>query len=55
VHFAIATAMMNQRLDGWLLSDDPQHGNFRWVRNIELKRGAANICASMRAEQGTVR
>jgi len=28
LHFTIATAMMNQRLDGWLLADDPQHGNF---------------------------
>src|SRR5712672_501678 len=28
LHFTIATAMMNQHLDGWLLADDPQHGSF---------------------------
>jgi hypothetical protein len=43
LHFKIATAMMNQRLDGWLLADDdPQHGNFSMgLATIELKRGAA--------------
>jgi hypothetical protein len=42
LHFAIATAMMNQHLDGWLLADDPQNGNFSMgLANIELKRGAA--------------
>ena len=42
VHFTIATAMMNQRLDGWLMADDPQHGNFSMgLANIELKRGTA--------------
>src|SRR5205823_6948524 len=42
LHFTIATAMMNQRLDGWLLADDPQHGKFSMgLANIELKRGAA--------------
>ncbi|MFZ0917701.1 MAG: hypothetical protein WAN04_12455 [Candidatus Udaeobacter sp.] len=42
LHFTIATAMMNQRLDGWLLADDPQHGNFSMgLATIELKRGAA--------------
>src|SRR5213080_2083109 len=41
LHFTIATAMMNQRLDGWLLADDPQHGNFSMgLATIELKRGA---------------
>ena len=40
LHFAIATAMMNQHLDGWLLADDPQNGNFSMgLANIELKRG----------------
>ncbi len=42
LHFAIATAMMNQYLDGWLLADDPQNGNFSMgLANIELKRGTA--------------
>jgi hypothetical protein len=42
LHFTIATAMMNQHLDGWLLADDSQHGNFSMgLANIELKRGAA--------------
>jgi hypothetical protein len=42
LHFSIATAMMNQHLDGWLLADDPQNGNFSMgLANIELKRGAA--------------
>jgi hypothetical protein len=42
VHFAIATAMMNQHLDGWLLADDPQNGNFSMgLAKIELKRGTA--------------
>src|SRR5947207_1437438 len=42
LHFAIATAMMNQHLDGWLLADDPQNGNFSMaLSKIELKRGSA--------------
>src|SRR6266403_3222723 len=42
VHFTIATAMMNQHLDTWLLADDPQHGSFSMgLANIELKRGTA--------------
>jgi hypothetical protein len=42
LHFAIATAMMNQHLDGWLLADDPQNGNFSMgLANIELRRGTA--------------
>src|SRR3989440_3311967 len=42
LHFAIATAMMNQHLDGWLLADDPQNGIFSMgLANIELKRGMA--------------
>src|SRR5262245_41647478 len=42
LHFTIATAMMNQHLDNWLLADDPQHGNFSMgLANIELKRGTA--------------
>ena len=43
LHFTIATTMMNQHLDGWLLADDPQHGNFSMgLATIELKRGAAS-------------
>src|SRR5438067_4179837 len=42
LHFAAATAMMNQHLDGWLLADDPQNGTFSMgLANIELKRGTA--------------
>jgi hypothetical protein len=42
LHFAIATAMMNQHLDGWLLADDPQNGNFSMgLAKIELRRGSA--------------
>jgi hypothetical protein len=42
LHFTIATATMNQRLDGWLLADDPQHGNFLMgLATIKLKRGTA--------------
>ncbi len=47
LHFTIATAMMNQHLDGWLLADDPQHGNFSMgLANIELKRGYASSVAA---------
>jgi hypothetical protein len=47
LHFTIATAMMNQRLDAWLLADDPQHGNFSMgLANIELKRGTASSITS---------
>ena len=42
LHFAVATAMMNQHLDGWLLADDPQNGTFSMgLANIELRRGNA--------------
>jgi hypothetical protein len=42
LHFAITTAMMNQHLDGWLLADDPQNGNFSiGLANIELRHGTA--------------
>jgi hypothetical protein len=47
LHFTIATAMMNQRLDGWLLADDPQHGKFLMgLATIELKRGTAATSTS---------
>jgi hypothetical protein len=42
LHFTITTAMMGQRLENWLLADDPQHGSFSMgLANIELKRGTA--------------
>ena len=42
LHFTIATAMMNQHLNSWLLADDSQHGNFSMgLANIELKQGTA--------------
>ncbi len=47
LHFTIATAMMNQHLDAWLLADDPQHGNFSMgLANIELKRGTTSEAKS---------
>ena len=47
LHFTIATAMMNQHLDSWLLANDPQHGNFSMgLANIELKRGIASSVAA---------
>jgi hypothetical protein len=40
VHFTINTALMNQRLESWLLADDPQNATFGMgLANIELKRG----------------
>jgi hypothetical protein len=42
LHFTIATAMMNQHLESWLLADDHQHGSFNMgLATIELKRGTA--------------
>ncbi|MGZ4986000.1 MAG: hypothetical protein ACXV8A_07915 [Chthoniobacterales bacterium] len=43
LHFTIATAMMGQQLESWLLADDPQHGSFDMgaLAKIELKRGVA--------------
>jgi len=47
LHFAITTAMMNQRLESWLLADDPEHDKFSMgLANIELKRGRANMSAA---------
>ena len=47
LHLTISTALMNQRLESWLLADDPQHGNFSMgLANIELKRGVAPIHSS---------
>ena len=41
VHFTIATAMMNQRLESWLLADDHQHNFNMGLATIDLKRGVA--------------
>ena len=42
LHFTISTAMMNQRLESWLMADDHQHSSFNMgLATIELKRGAA--------------
>ena len=42
LHFTIATQMMGQHLESWLLADDPQHGNFEMgLAKVELKRGVA--------------
>jgi hypothetical protein len=42
VHFTIATAMMGQRLENWLMADDHQHASFNMgLATIELKRGTA--------------
>ncbi|HEU5245490.1 MAG TPA: hypothetical protein VFU09_00210 [Candidatus Udaeobacter sp.] len=56
LHFTIATAMMSQHLDGWLLADDPQNGNFSMgLANIELKRGSAppSISTKDKTEEST--
>jgi uncharacterized membrane protein YfcA len=42
VHFTIATALMGQRLENWLMADDHQHSSFNMgLATIELKRGTA--------------
>jgi len=52
LHFKIETAMMNQKLESWLLADDPQHGSFSMgLANIELKRGMASSSPSSSASK----
>ena len=42
LHFTIATAMMGQKLESWLMADDREHGSFNMgLATIELKRGIA--------------
>src|SRR5207248_3349712 len=42
LHFTIATAMMGQKLESWLMADDREHGSFNMgLATIELKRGTA--------------
>jgi len=46
IHFTITTAMMGQKLDGWLLADDEHegHGSFNMgLATINLKRGTATV------------
>jgi hypothetical protein len=53
LHFTIATAMMGQHLESWLLADDPQHGSFAMgLANIELKRGAAAAVSPNESKDG---
>jgi len=50
LHFSVATAMMNQRLEGWLLADDPERGDFSMgLANIEFKRGVASTASETKA------
>lgn len=50
LHFSVATAMMNQRLEGWLLADDPERGDFSMgLANIEFKRGVASATSETNA------
>jgi hypothetical protein len=54
LHFTIATAMMNQHLESWLLADDHQHGSFNMgLATIELKRGTAPVNTSPVAPAAT--
>lgn len=42
IHVTIATAMMGQQLDSWLLADDLEHGTFDMgLAHVLFKRGAA--------------
>lgn len=42
LHFTIATAMMNQRLESWLITSDEHHSSFSMgLANIMLKTGTA--------------
>ena len=47
VHFTLTTAMMNQRLESWLLADSPEHAKFSMgLANIELKRRSATATSA---------
>jgi hypothetical protein len=51
LHFTINTAMMGQRLESWLLADDPQNATFSMgLANIELRRGRANSAGPGRTD-----
>lgn len=54
LHFTIATAMMNQHMESWLLADDHEHGAFNMgLATIELKRGTARSDTSPAAPAET--
>ena len=51
IHIWIATAMMGQKLDSWLIADDPDHGVFDMgLASITFKRGAASHIAEPAAK-----
>ena len=51
LHFTMQTAMMGQRLENWLLADDPQHSTFEMgLARVELKRGLAPAAAPNESE-----
>jgi hypothetical protein len=55
LHFSVATVIMNQHLENWLLADDPQHGNFSMgLATIEFKRGIAPPSASSNDRDGSL-
>jgi hypothetical protein len=41
LHFTVATAMMGQRLESWLLADEHQHNFNMGLATIDVKRGVA--------------
>src|SRR5437763_136333 len=55
LHFTIATKMMGQKLENWLMADDRQHGAFNMgLATIELKRGTAPNSAAETKSSGEV-
>lgn len=56
LHITLATAMMGQQLDAWLLADDPAHGTFDFggLASISFKKGTApGVRASATGSAGT--
>jgi hypothetical protein len=54
LHFNIATAMMNQHLESWLLADQSEHAKFSMgLATIELKRGSASSSAPTTESAGS--
>jgi hypothetical protein len=55
LHFKIATKLMGQNLESWLMADDRQHGSFNMgLATIDLKRGAAPNSAAETKSSGEV-
>ena len=55
LHFMIATKLMGQNLESWLMADDRQHGAFNMgLATIELKRGTAPSSAAETKSSGEV-